>query len=71
MYCPEAHEVTAVANTVFAVTVQALITYCELLGVEQAVHELALFTTNVYVLPALHALHAPLTPPPAPTVPWT
>ena len=59
------------ARTVFAVTMQAVDTYWLLLGVRQAVHELALFTANVNVLPAAHCVHTPLTPPPLPTVPWT
>ena len=50
------------ANTVLAVTVQALVTYWLLLGAEQAVHVLAEFTADVYVLPAAQALHVPLVP---------
>ena len=71
MYSPAEHETTALAKTVFEVTLQMLDTYCVLFGAEQAVHELPLLIVNVYVLPAAHGLHKPLTPPPALTVPWT
>lgn len=62
MYCPAGQEVTAVARTVFAVTMHALVTYWLLLGAVQAVHEVAVFTAAVNVLPAAHAVHTPLVP---------
>ena len=54
--------VTAADKTVFAVTVQALVTYCVLFGEEQGVHEFAVLTTSEYVLPAVQALQVPLVP---------
>ena len=68
MYCPAGQDVTAVARPVLAVTVHALVTYCVLLGAEHAVHEPAVLTADVNVLPAVHALHTPLVPN-APTLP--
>lgn len=62
MDCPAGQDVTAVARTVFAVAVHALVTYWLPLGAEQVVHELALLTASVYVLPAEHALHTPSVP---------
>ena len=70
-YCPAGHEVTAAARPVFAVVVQALVTYCVLFGEAQAVHKLALLTVEVKVLPAVQSPQMPLLPPPAATVPWT
>ena len=62
MYCPAGQVVTAAARPVFAVVVQALVTYCVLFGAEQGVQEPALFTASVYVLPAVQALQVPLVP---------
>ena len=62
MYCPAGQVVTAAARPVSAVVVQALVTYCVLFGAEQGVQEPALFTANVYVLPAVQALQVPLVP---------
>ena len=62
MRSPAAHEVTAVARPVSAVALQALVTYWLLLGAVQAVHELAVFTADVYVLPAAHEVHTPFVP---------
>ena len=50
------------ANTVSAVAVHVLVTYWLPLGAEQAVHELAVLTADVNVLPAVHAVHTPLVP---------
>ena len=61
----------ALARTVSVVTVHALVTYCVALGAEQVVHELAVLTADVNVLPAEHAVHTPSTPPPALAVPAT
>ena len=62
MNCPAAHEVTAEARPVSAVTLQALVTYWLLFGVVQAVQEPAVFDANVNVLPAVHAVHTPSVP---------
>ena len=62
MYCPAEQDVTAVASVVSAVALHARTTYCVALGAVQAVHELALLVADVYVLPAVHALHTPLVP---------
>jgi hypothetical protein len=47
MYFPAGQDVTAAARPVFAVTVQALVTYCVLLGVAQDA------TAHVALVPAL------------------
>ena len=45
-----------------AVTVQALVTYCVLLGAVHVVHELAVLLLNVNDTPAVHAVQLPLVP---------
>ena len=68
MYCPAGQEVTAAAKPVSVVALHALVTYCVVFGVVQAVHKLWLLATNVK-LPAAHVPHTPLLPPPTLTLP--
>ena len=53
---------TAVATAVSAVVVHALVTYSLLLGSEHVLHKASVFTADVYVLPAVHAVHTALVP---------
>ena len=60
---------TAAASVVSAVAMHTLLTYSVLLGSAQVVHDPAVLTVDVKLLPAVHALHTPSTPPPALAVP--
>ena len=61
MYCPAAHEVTAVARPVFAVASQTLVTYCVPLGEEHVVHkDTPLPDCAEAYVPLAHGTHAVL-----------